>query len=499
MQSTNQKCNPLASVIGLFLHSTSTPELVIEMLAHCGLSISPSSIHTAVSSLSVNAQESLRHLFSDMCASFVYDNFDMDFKSWQSSVDGPGTTLIHATSAFAFPLMHGTTSEDLDCAQLLWATDPRNPAIPSNEKRPPYAWANAMDAKYPHLDKTPLPTAISPTHIPDLPHGPSLSHQILAWHFRNALVNSHPPFNNFHPLLGMPESILQIPITKTTTVPCRAMDINQSTQDGQADILDNLFMQANIGDPHDTPGVRDIGNHVILVHGDLGTGERLQGVQMSRRIEATSARRIQHTIFVMGLFYLQMAAADAIWRMFIEPKTLRNSPTGLYQQACAILPHDTGRIGSKPGFRLMHDIIQQCTTARMLDCWHTAIIRKNQVNQSLKSLDDFALTKPSWITIEKISHTLVKDYLNDSSSDNVEFNNNSIILQHLLQYMELTHAIKYGDIGRVEAMFIPWAFMFKAVGKHKYAAHLFKAINDLHYVYPPRLRYVFLVNVFRDT
>src|SRR5882757_4220392 len=104
MHSTNQKCNPLASVIGLFLHSTSTLELVIEMLAHCGLSISLPSIHKVVLSLSVKARENLQHLFVDMHASFVYDNFDMDFKSWQSSIDGPGNTLIHATSAFAFPL-----------------------------------------------------------------------------------------------------------------------------------------------------------------------------------------------------------------------------------------------------------------------------------------------------------------------------------------------------------------------------------------------------------
>ncbi|KAK7683367.1 hypothetical protein QCA50_013629 [Cerrena zonata] len=48
MNSTNQRCNPLASIIGIFLHSTSTPELVIEVLAHAGLSLSLRAIHTMV-------------------------------------------------------------------------------------------------------------------------------------------------------------------------------------------------------------------------------------------------------------------------------------------------------------------------------------------------------------------------------------------------------------------------------------------------------------------
>ncbi|GLB34498.1 putative zinc-binding dehydrogenase [Lyophyllum shimeji] len=40
LMSSNQKCNALQSVMGLFCHSTNAPELLIETLAHSGLSIS---------------------------------------------------------------------------------------------------------------------------------------------------------------------------------------------------------------------------------------------------------------------------------------------------------------------------------------------------------------------------------------------------------------------------------------------------------------------------
>src|ERR1700683_2747031 len=52
MMSMNQKCNPVASIIGIFCHSTSTPELVIEMLAHAGLLTPLSAIHSMVDLLS---------------------------------------------------------------------------------------------------------------------------------------------------------------------------------------------------------------------------------------------------------------------------------------------------------------------------------------------------------------------------------------------------------------------------------------------------------------
>lgn len=44
--------------------------------------------------------------------------------------------------------------------------------------------------------------------------------------------------------------------------------------------------------------------------------------------------------------------------------------------------------------------------------------------------------------------------------------------------------MKHGDIGHVEATFLHWVFVFKSVGKHKYAAALVKVMNDLKYTYP---------------
>ena len=310
---------------------------------------------------------------------------------------------------------------------------------------------------------------------------------MIAWHFRNALVNFCEPFHHFRSELGMPEEVNQIPVEKTTYIPCWSMDINQSTNDGQGQIIHNVMGQANLGDPTDYPGVEDICEMVTLFHGDLRTGELIEGIKYSCCIESKEIWRLQMVVFVMGLFHLQMACADALWRMFIEPKEVRKDDNSLYQQACKIRPHDSGRIGSGPGFRIMHDLAHQCAYARMLDCWRADTKKRNSLHTSLK---EFATSKPTWEQLEDTSLLLAETYIDQPNLKDQDFCNNTLILGRLIQYIELTHAMKFGDIGCVENTFLHWVFVFKCVGKHKYATHLIKVMNDMKYTFPERLRYV---------
>jgi hypothetical protein len=263
------------------------------------------------------------------------------------------------------------------------------------------------------------------------------------------------------------------------------MDINQSTTDGQSDILSDLCRQGNIRNVSDTPGVCDISSHVQLVHGDLCTGELIEAGKRTRCIETNAVRRLQYTIFVMGLFHYLMACGDAIWRMFMESKAAWKGPNSLYSQACAVRPLDSRRIGQKYNFRQMHDLIHQCGWARMLECWRVEVIR---CKPTCKSLEDYAQMKPTWEELVDVSIYLALNYLDKPDAEDLEFRNNSITLARLLQYMELAHAMKHGDIGHVEATFLHWVFVFKSVRKHKYTAYLIKLMQNLEYVYPKSLK-----------
>jgi hypothetical protein len=128
----------------------------------------------------------------------------------------------------------------------------------------------------------------------------------------------------------------QIPITKMEFIPCCAIDINQSTADGQGNILKELYKQGNIGHKSDSPGTCDISTHVQLVHGDLHTGELIETTKRSHCIEANAVQCIQYVIFIMGLFHYLMACDNTLWRIFIESKSAQKGPNSLYTHMCAI-------------------------------------------------------------------------------------------------------------------------------------------------------------------
>ncbi|KAF8581698.1 hypothetical protein K439DRAFT_1353167, partial [Ramaria rubella] len=73
------------------------------------------------------------------------------------------------------------------------------------------------------------------------------------------------------------------------------------------------------------------------------------------------------------------------------------------------------------------------------------------------------------------------------SQDQV-FENEQLKLHDFLLYIELHHAITHSDIGRVEATLVDRSMIFKATGKHKYAAYVIQTLMDLNHVYPEGLR-----------
>ncbi|KAG2029371.1 hypothetical protein BDR03DRAFT_800750, partial [Suillus americanus] len=167
------------------------------------------------------------------------------------------------------------------------------------------------------------------------------------------LVNQVEGFKHFKKELDEPDTVKRIPVHKTTQIPCQAMDIKQSTTDGNVEVLNNLFRQGGIGNPRDSgfdvEHDVDMLEHIILIHGDLLTKERLDTVRNSRCIEHTPKNHFQYVIFLPGLFHYKMACADAIWRTYIQPKEGRDDENSLYQHTAVLRPEETGKMVSKPG------------------------------------------------------------------------------------------------------------------------------------------------------
>ncbi|KAK7050478.1 hypothetical protein R3P38DRAFT_2605107 [Favolaschia claudopus] len=496
MQSTNQQSNLLESVIGIFLHASNTPSKVIETLAHMGISISADSIHNAIHSLSRETFHRLRAMGQTLLVSYTYDNFDINFPNAVPTLENSTDTLAHMTSGGLIHLEHGVKEEDLRCSEELWKTNPLNPLFDATHAVPQRTLKDVEDL-HPEADH---------------PSGLTRRERFNAWKFLLDLITFGPIyFNQFRAEHGKPEMVEQVPIVKMRWAPARSMDIKQSTVAGNIEVIPNLLQQGGVGDPSQDinsvweQDVRSMLGYVILFHGDLGTGERILSLLQRRSIEHNPWERYQYVIYVMGLFHLKMACADAIWRIFIEPKGGREDANSLMQFVALHRPKETGKIASDPGFRRMHEVIMHTGAALRLDAWRVELLRRNS---AWKSLDDFVASKPTYKLLVEISEYIASHYVagaedlniyevraKKASSRDQQHENILQMHQYFCLYEEMSFAMNFGDIGRVETLFPPWIYLFKAIGKHKYAAHMIKFMIDVHFVYPEGLRHAIRYNM----
>ncbi|EPS93387.1 hypothetical protein FOMPIDRAFT_1136238, partial [Fomitopsis schrenkii] len=294
---------------------------------------------------------------------------------------------------------------------------------------------------------------------------------------------------------------------KLEYLPARSMEINQSSIDGNIQAISNLFQQVGVGDPvnianseseSDANDVVDISEHVVIVHGELGTGERIQAILKRRSIERTPMRRYQSVIYAPGIFHTKMACVDTDWRIFIQPLESRIDDNSLMKYVGQLRPKETGQIGSKPKFRQMHEVVLHTGAVLRLDCWRTEAQRQ-YASQEVQSLEDFAAQKPNYETLCTLANNMVKKYVSGKQnlfairhrkpqSRDKQYENIMLMHQYFSLYEEFSYRANAGDIGGIEALMPSWIALWKATGKHKYANFMEQFWTDVNFIFPERLR-----------
>lgn len=475
MHSTNRKANRFQSILGIFLHSVGTPQKVISALSRMGVCIGQTTIYDAVNSLSDNAADGIRDLGQTLLAAYAYDNFDVDLKQSVPIIEKSNQSLKHLTSGLLFPLQHGATKEDLACSDYLWQRSKLN----SKNSQTATGMKTYRD-------------------LPQLFYGPGNalpSHSSFnTWIFLRDLIQHVDGFEYLQGQLKIPELLEAIPVEKTEIIPAYAMDVNNSTVNGNIRAIEQLMAQGGIGSPDDKDTV-DISKYIALVHGDLGTGKRIKSLMNRRAIEDRAWERFQYVKFCPGLFHTKMACVDVLWRIFIKDVLGKEDETSLMKDIGVIRAKQTGTIKSKCEFRRMHQVIQHVGAIRRLDCWRIAV---QKLLPSFTSLEEFAKSKPKLDELKTMAEKVVSEFvanhnisrarLNPEAKRDQQFENAALMQQYFLLYEELTFAMNHGDITRLEKVLLPWIQLFKATGKHVYATEMTEFLLDTHFMCPDRLR-----------
>lgn len=437
--SSNQKFNAFQAVIGFFLESKQCPKIILKMVAHMGISVSVQSVSQMVNSLSKKAEERIKTLGP---SNNIYDNFNMEFSVAHPTPDHQKYHLSAIAVTFT-PYLDIDRERDLRFTQELRETSEYNINISPDD-----AWIYK-----PRFDDI-FPTSPLTTIGPGEDQGQSL-YEAPVWHVWSILIEyGGAGFAKFQSKLSKPGSVQSLPVRKTTQHPGHAMHADESTYDGNWEVLVNVQKQKDWSD-------EEWEWFLEFFLGDLATRERLEGLQRMRVIEKSTKNRLDFIIFVLGLFHLKMAAANAYWRIHVEPKDDRDEPLGIYEYINHLCPKATAKFTVKngPGFHSMHKVIHHTTWTDILECWTVEV--KDQ--RGLESLQAFAESNPTWEEIVSLSETIIKKYLPyEYFGDECEkakedrdtvFENMCLHNQHGLLYLELARAMNYGDVGCILQLF----------------------------------------------
>ncbi|KAG8986468.1 hypothetical protein FRB90_003980 [Tulasnella sp. 427] len=252
---------------------------------------------------------------------FIYDNVDWSEESSTLTLDNPNR-FISATAATFIPLQHGITREHLAFRKELWKGSVNNPDA---------------DLKLAGIS-APFSLSIATDSIP---------------------LHSHDG-------LDFLARVKRIPVTKTKQYPAHSMNIKQSMVEGTIDVLENFMEQVGTV-------AEDMDDHVILVHGYLGTIERAQSAQFSRGLEEDHKTDLSTFVLIPGLFHAKMAVVNALFRTYLKPDRSRNGDSTPYQHAGILRPKESSRFKSNPTFRQMHDFIHHDIAARVIDVFETVV------------------------------------------------------------------------------------------------------------------------------
>ena len=243
--SSNEHCNALQVKNAFYLAASNTSKSIQHWASHIGLSIAPSSIDNLWVSLVKNQKRHNLTLGHTKVLNLAYDNCDFKFGVGQPT-DLNDHTFESITMGLFFDAHQSVLPEHLKYANVIWDCHPNNED--SRNLLPPMT----------SVDVLPSHSAIQKL----------IDH--CQWHIKAVLVEEY--FPEFKSKLGNPQSMFLLDAEKMLYSTAEAMYAKASTTDGNIEALTSLLQQSGIVDE----GIFE--KYMILVHGDLGSLEKIKTI-----------------------------------------------------------------------------------------------------------------------------------------------------------------------------------------------------------------------------
>lgn len=423
--------------------------------------------------ISLSCRVATKKLAREKPLEHVYDNINFMRRTEEQTL-GHKDTMENGTCATVFPL-YDAKPEDMKVTDLLAQQDAAPP----------------LTIQDIHLSKAENQLLRQ-----------CMEHNIL----RIILAFGGPGFARFRDdiLETEPKTSDRIPVHQTEVHPLPGMPIDESSNTGNAQVLDTIFNELEY-DPTD-PTLLSTGT-VKIVSGDQLSISRLRTVTNNRMGHDSSRRSYLDLVFSPGLFHGQMHAVfgtlDTHWG---NPRLGARDPGSLSFHN-TVLDRKPIVLSSLPPYRICRDLGFVSLYARVLHCLELVSERSLQEYTASATFEE--LRAHAGLIYERYASSTVVDKLRRERAQEVaegkeeeEWSQGDMVFENAVLYLrdslivrEFCDAIKAGDSGRVLLILKVFAFMYRGTGRTKYAHEMLHLIHNLTHVWPKRLRCVFLLSV----
>ncbi|KAG0300064.1 hypothetical protein BGZ98_009516, partial [Dissophora globulifera] len=271
-----------------------------------------------------------------------------------------------------------------------------------------------------------------------------------------------------------------LPVRRTETFPLPSMKIDQSTVEGNLEIIEKVTQNVL-----KLPDEWFDGDKRVIVAGDQLTVCRVSSLKSLRGTDVTRFTRMTWAVPLMQLFHLQMLLCSTILRTHYGSVA---TPGSL---AFYIAMLERKRVNlDTPNHHAADEILRNTFDAMVRQIWETELETENldkfatdkfgidELQRDTTGLADF---------ISKMSETIRQKYLINTPKLTQQFNNADVnallFIRDMNVYIELSAAIKAGDVQRIEEVVKLIAVMFQAGGIKNYAKELLRLIYGFSYAW----------------
>ena len=293
--------------------------------------------------------------------------------------------------------------------------------------------------------------------------------------------------------LHQPATPLKIELHKTDLHPLPALNIDESTIVGNAEVDEAIVKELNLDK---NP---DFLERVRVQGGDQLSVARLRALENIRGGQEAGYHGFFWGAWLTGLFHGKIADTHGdLMVHWGKPNAGTRNPGSLsfHNTQLDRLPIT---LTSLPPFRTCRDLIFVSLYARVLHC--LLLVSNNS------SLETYLSKVDSWETLLSHAHQIYDKYCqprlveelrwkrsvtppSDPPQGDMVFENAILFMRDALISREFTDAIKCGDSGRVILVLKIWALSFRGNGRTKYAYEMLHLIHNLSHVWPKPVVYV---------